>query len=64
MVDFIATRATLYTLWQIEPKTKPAKAFDAVDIGRHGGLKGSEARAAILTPARRVEIVEKAARAG
>ncbi len=33
----------------------------AVALGRLGGLKGGKARAANLTPARRVEIAKKAA---
>jgi len=39
------------------------KHFDAVALGRLGGLKGGKARAAILTSARQVEIAKKAARA-
>ncbi len=35
----------------------------AVALGRLGGLKGGKARAASLTPARRVEIAKKAAQA-
>ena len=35
--------------------------FDAKAMGRLGGLKGGKARAAILTPERRVEIAKKAA---
>ena len=37
--------------------------FDAKALGRLGGLKGGRARAARLTPKRRVEIARKAARA-
>ena len=44
---------------QIEPKAKPT--FDAVGMGRRGGLKGGKARAESLTPERRVEIAKKAA---
>lgn len=48
---------------QIEqPRPKPAKTFDPVALGRLGGLKGGKARAASLTPERRVEIARKAAR--
>lgn len=46
---------------QIEPK--PVKIFNAKALGRLGGLKGGKARAARLTPARRVEIAKKAAMA-
>ena len=48
---------------QIEPRPepKPTKVFDAVGMGRRGGLKGGKARAASLTPERRVEIAKKAA---
>ncbi len=35
--------------------------FDARALGRLGGLKGGHARAASLTPERRVEIAKKAA---
>jgi len=44
---------------QIEPK--PAIDFKA--LGHLGGLKGGVARAARLTPERRVEIARKAAQA-
>ncbi len=37
--------------------------FDAVALGRLGGLKGGRARAASLTPERRTEIAKKAAAA-
>lgn len=37
------------------------KHFDAVALGRLGGLKGGRVRATILTSARRVEIAKKAA---
>ena len=37
--------------------------FDAKALGRLGGLKGGKARAAKLTPERRVEIARKAAMA-
>ena len=44
---------------QIEPKPKPRIDFKA--LGRLGGLNGGKARAAKLTPERRVEIAKKAA---
>ena len=47
---------------QIErPRPKPAKTFDAVALGRLGGLKGGRVRAERFTPERRVEIAKKAA---
>ena len=45
---------------QIEKPTKK-KPFDAVALGRLGGLKGGKARAASLSPQRRTEIAKKAA---
>ena len=54
-----ASRVVQEATEQIEPK--PAKTFDAVALGRLGGLKGVRARAANLTPERRVEIAKKAA---
>ena len=42
------------------PKPEPKK-FDAKALGHLGGLKGGKARAASLTPERRVEIAKKAA---
>lgn len=36
--------------------------FNAVELGRKGGLKGGKARAEKLTPERRSEIARKAAR--
>jgi len=46
---------------QIEPKPAKKRNFDAVALGHLGGLKGGKARAAGLTPERRVEIAKKAA---
>jgi len=45
---------------QIEKPTKK-KTFDAKALGHLGGLKGGKARAASLTPERRIEIAKKAA---
>ena len=41
------------------PRPKPAIDYKA--LGRRGGLNGGKARAASLTPTRRVEIAKKAA---
>jgi len=49
---------------QIEPeleKPTKTKTFDAKAMGHLGGLRGGVARAARLTPERRVEIARKAA---
>ena len=61
--DFSVTafRVVQEVTGQIEPKPAKKKIFDAVALGRLGGLKGGYARAAILTPARQVEIAKKAA---
>ena len=48
---------------QVQPKPAEPRTFDAVGMGRRGGLKGGKARAAKLTPERRVEIARKAAQA-
>jgi hypothetical protein len=64
--DFAVTafRVVQEATGQVErPRPKPAKTFDAVALGRRGGLKGGHARAASLTSERRVEIARKAARA-
>lgn len=51
------------------PKTPPPEADDggknpaAVALGKLGGKKGGKARAAKLSPKRRLEIAKKAARA-
>ncbi len=45
----------------LSPEPKPT--FDFKALGRLGGLKGGKARAARLTPARRIEIAKKAAAA-
>ncbi len=62
--DFSVTafRVVQEATGQIEPQ-KPAKKknFDAKALGHLGGLKGGHARAASLTPERRVEIAKKAA---
>ena len=61
--DFSVTafRVVQEATGQIEPKPKPAIDFKA--LGHLGGLKGGVARAARLTPERRVEIARKAAQA-
>ncbi len=46
---------------QIEPKATKVRNFDAVALGRLGGLKGGKARAATLSSERRTEIAKKAA---
>ena len=46
---------------QVQPK--PKRTIDFKALGRLGGLKGGKARAASLTPERRVEIAKKAAQA-
>lgn len=64
--DFSVTafRVVQEATGQIErPRPKPAKTFDAVALGRRGGLKGGRVRAERLTSARRVEIAKKAAQA-
>ena len=59
--DFSVTafRVVQEATGQIEPKP----TFDAVALGRLGGLKGGKARAATLTSERRMEIAKKAAMA-
>ena len=48
----------------VEQATKPIKKNPAaVALGRLGGLKGGKARAKSLSPERRKEIAEKAAKA-
>ena len=61
--DFSVTafRVVQEATGQIEPKPKPKQPFDAVALGRLGGLKDGRARAAILTPERRTQIAKKAA---
>jgi hypothetical protein len=46
----------------ISPIADSAKNPAAVELGRLGGKKGGKARAAALTPERRKEIAQKAAR--
>ena len=45
------------------PKAPSMKDPVAVELGRRGGLKGGKARAARLSPAQRVAIARRAARA-
>ena len=45
-----------------EPNPKEGKNPAAVELGRLGGLKGGKARADKLSPERRREIAQKAAR--
>jgi hypothetical protein len=60
-VNLIAVRVVEETT---EPKEspKPEKNPNAVALGRLGGLKGGKARAAKLSPKKRKEIAQKAAR--
>jgi hypothetical protein len=44
-------------------ETTPEPESEAAKAGRKGGLKGGDARAAALTPAKRKAIAQKAARA-
>jgi hypothetical protein len=46
-----------------EEEKKPEKNPAAVSLGRLGGLKGGKARAEKLSPKRRKEIAQKAAKA-
>lgn len=46
----------------IDEITKEGKDPAAVSLGRRGGLKGGKARALVLTPERRKEIAQYAAR--
>ncbi len=45
-----------------DPDPNEGKDRAAVELGRKGGLKGGEARAAKLSPEKRSEIAQKAAR--
>jgi hypothetical protein len=57
-------QAPKFDLTQPQPKPMdPAKNPHAVALGRLGGLKGGEARAAALSPRKRSQIAAKAARA-
>lgn len=47
---------------QEPPAVDDGKNPAAVALGRKGGLKGGKARAATLSPERRVEIAKKAAK--
>lgn len=46
-----------------EANPNEGKDASAVALGRRGGLKGGKARAAKMTPERRLEIARKAAKA-
>ena len=63
--DFSVTafRVVQEATGQIECKPTKTKTFDAKALGHLGGLKGGKARAEKLTPERRKEIAQKAARA-
>jgi hypothetical protein len=47
----------------VEPKSADGKDPAAVALGRKGGLRGGKARAESMTPERRKEIAEAAAKA-
>ena len=61
--DFSVTafRVVQEATGQIEPKPTKVRTFDAVALGRLGGLKGDRVRAERLTSVRQVEIAKKAA---
>ena len=61
--DFSVTafRVAQEATGQIE--SKPKRTIDFKALGRLGGLNGGKARAARLSPERRVEIAKKAAQA-
>lgn len=48
---------------EYDERAQPTKNPAAVELGRLGGLKGGNARAAKLSPARRAEIARRAAQA-
>ena len=55
--------ATVQSIIARTDPAPPVKNLAAVALGKLGGLKGGKARAAALTPERRREIAQKAARA-
>jgi hypothetical protein len=61
-VNLLATRIVSETTESAE-RSKPEKNPAAVALGRLGGLKGGKARAKNLSPEKRKEIAQKAARA-
>ncbi len=56
-------QAAFGTVQSVIAKTEPQKNPAAVELGRRGGKKGGKARAAALSPERRVEIARKASAA-
>jgi len=62
-VNEIAFRVTQEATGEAPSEPKREKNQAAVALGRLGGAKGGKARAASLSPERRKEIAEKAARA-
>ena len=56
-----ALRVVQEATGQIEKPKPKVRTFDAKALGHLGGLKGGKARAASLTPEKRVEIAKKAA---
>jgi len=61
-IDQLAKLITDLSAKEKDDSTKVEKNQAAVALGRLGGLKGGKARAESLTPERRKEIAEKAAR--
>lgn len=62
----INQRAKLLVDWstgEADPEPERPKQPEAVELGRLGGLKGGPKRSQRLTPERRREIAQKAARA-
>jgi hypothetical protein len=51
------------TAFRVVQEATGQPKFDAVELGRKGGLKGGKARAEKLTPEQRKEIARKAAKA-
>lgn len=62
-INLLATQIVAEATGEAKPEEKSEKNPAAVALGRLGGLKGGRARKDKLSPERRKEIAEKAAKA-
>ena len=60
--DFAQTARNVVEIATGEPLKPPEKNPAAVALGKLGGIKGGKGRAASMTPERRSEIAQKAAK--
>ncbi|HOO51319.1 MAG TPA: hypothetical protein PLU81_15730 [Deltaproteobacteria bacterium] len=62
-INLLASQIAAEATGEKKPEEEPKKNPAAVELGRLGGLKGGKARAEKLSPKKRKEIAQRAAKA-